>query len=268
MLTFFAEQLAALVGIEVCGTAHHWGREIRALGHEVRLMPPSCVKPYLKRGKSDTADAEAICEAVSRPTMRFVPVTAPEQQAALRLHRTRDLFVRQRTMLVNALRGHLAEFGVVASKGTHRVGKLIEVAADACGSALPEVARRCVATLAARLEQIGTSIAAVGRQILEWHRTNEISRRLETIPGVGVITAAAITATITDPNQVRSGRQLAAWIGLVPGQSSTGGKLHLGKVLKARSLRANLLTAVAGSRARVFKMCEVSRHKSMQVLAD
>ncbi len=232
VLPFFSEQPAALVGIEACGTAHHWAREIGQLGHEVRLMPPAYVKPYIKRGKSDVADAEAIAEAVSRPTMRFVAVKSAEQQAVLMLHRTRDLFIRQRTMLVNALRGHLAEFGATAAQGIYAASKLIEAAADACRSGLPDIARRCVATLAASLDELGQGIAAVDRQIHEWHRNNETSRRLETIAGVGVITASALAATVVDPHRFSSGRQLAAWIGLVPRQNGTGGKMQLGKISK------------------------------------
>jgi transposase len=232
VLAFFAEQPPALVGIEACSTAHHWARELGRLGHEVRLMPASYVKPYVKRGKSDAVDAEAIAEAVSRPTMRFVPVKSGEQQAVLMLHRSRDLLVRQRTMLANALRGHLAEFGVVAPAGLHRVTELVEAAGDACRSVLPDVAKGCVATLAASLEEVETSIAAVERQILKWHRSSEVSRRLESIPGVGVITASALAATVTDAGAFSSGRQLAAWLGLTPRQSGTGGKMHLGKISK------------------------------------
>ena len=232
VIGFFAEQPPALVGIEACSTAHYWARTLGALGHEVRLMPAGYVKAYVKRGKSDTIDAEAIAEAVTRPTMRFVAVKTPENQAVLMLHRSRELFVRQRTMLANAIRGHLAEFGIVAPAGLHKLPELIEAAAEACRGVLPEVARRCIATLAASLDEVGASVAAVERQILEWHRSDATSQRLESIPGIGVITATALAATVGDANQFGSGRQLAAWLGLVPRQNGTGGKLHLGRISK------------------------------------
>ncbi len=230
---FFAALPPCLVGMEACATAHHWARELRRLGHEVRLMPPAYVKPYVKRGKTDAADAEAICEAVARPTMRFVPTKTAEQQAALVLHRTRDLLVRQRTVLINALRGHMAEFGIVAPQGAGRVGELVAaVVADEEAGPLPPLARRALLALAAELQALGERIKAAEAAILAWHRDNEASRRLATIPGIGPITASAIAATVPDPAQFRSGRQFAAWIGLVPRQNSSGGKERLGRISK------------------------------------
>jgi transposase len=232
LIGFFRRLPPCLIGMEACSTAHFWARELAALGHEVRLMPAAYVKPYVKRGKSDTLDAEGICEAVTRPTMRYVAVKGPEQQAVLMLHRTGDLLVRQQTMLVNALRGHLAEFGIIAPQGLPSVPKLVGLAEKARGTGLPELAWRCIRSILAQLEDVRARIGQVEREIMTWHRTNELSQRLETIPGIGVITASALAATITDPSSFRSGRQLAAWIGLVPRQSGTGGKVRLGHISK------------------------------------
>ena len=232
VMPFFAKQPRCLVGMEACATAHHWAREIGKLGHEVRLMPPCYVKPYVKRNKNDAADAEAICEAVRRPTMRFVAVKSTEQQGVLMLHRSRELLVRQRTMLVNAMRAHMAEFGIVAPAGIQRVKKLFAVIADAEDDRLPPVARTCLEGLAWQFFSLHDEIAALETRIHAWHRSNETSRRLETIPGIGPITASALTASIGDPHLFRNGRELAAWIGLVPRQSSTGGRERLGRISK------------------------------------
>ena len=232
LIGFFRRLPPCLIGMEACSTAHFWARELAALGHEVRLMPAAYVKPYVKRGKSDALDAEGICEAVTRPTMRYVAVKGPEQQAVLMLHRTRDLLVRQRTMLVNALRGHLAEYGIIAPQGLPSVPKLMELAERARSTTLPELAWRCIGLILAQLEDVHARIGQVEREIMTWHRSSELSQRLETIPGIGVITASALAATITDPSSFRSGRQLAAWIGLVPRQSGTGGKVRLGHISK------------------------------------
>ena len=225
VLTFFTSLPPCLVGIEACGTAHHWAREIRALGHEVRLMPASYVKPYVKRGKTDAADAEAICEAVTRPSMRFVPVKTAEQQAVLMLHRMRDLLVRQRTMLVNALRGHMAELGIIAPQGISRVGDLVAALLGEDESKLPKLARYALCGLASELETLGERVKEVEGAILAWHKDNEASLRLATIPGIGPITASAIVATVTDPTQFHSPcvRGVAAGIGLAnPGVQDTG----------------------------------------------
>jgi transposase len=232
VLAFFRDLPPCLVGIEACSTAHHWAREIRSLGHEVRLMPASYVKPYVKRGKTDAADAEAICEAVTRPSMRFVPLKSAEQQAALMLHRTRDLLIRQRTMLINALRGHMAEFGIIAPQGASRVGELVALLMDEGEAALPALARQALRGLAGELHALETRIAEIEAAILAWHKGNEVSRRLATIPGIGPITASAVVATVGDAAQLGSARQLAAWIGLVPKQNSSGGKQRQGGISK------------------------------------
>lgn len=211
VLAFFEGLPPCLIGIEACGTAHHWAREIKARGHEVRLMPASYVRPYVKRGKTDAADAEAICEAVTRPTMRYVPVKSAEQQAVLMLHRTRELLVRQRTMLVNALRGHMAELGIIAPQGISRVGDLV-AALMGEDTKMPALARQALGELVAELDTLGSRVKQVEAAILAWHKDNEASRRLAGILGIGPITASAIVATVTDPSQFRSARQFAAWI--------------------------------------------------------
>ena len=245
---FFADLPSCLVGMEACATAHHWARLIGASGHEVRLIPPSYVKPYVRRSKTDAADAQAICEAVGRPSMRFVPVKSAAQQAALLHHRVRDLLVRQRTMLINALRGHLGEFGIIAPAGRHRVVDLINLLQDAGDADVPALAREALRGLIAELHALEVRIEAVEAVIVREHKTNAVSRRLASIPGIGPITASAIAATIADPSVFKSGRELAAWIGLVPRQHSSGGKQKLGRVSKQgdRYLR-RLLTIGATS---------------------
>ena len=245
---FFADLLPCRVGIEACATAHYWARLIGASGHQVRLIPPSYVKPYVRRSKTDAADAAAICEAVGRPSMRFVPVKSAAQQAALLHHRVRDLLVRQRTMLINALRGHFAEFGIIAPVGRHRVVDLINLLQDVDDADMPALAREALRSLIAELQAIDVRIEAVEAVIVREHRTNPVSRRLASIPGIGPITASAIAATVADPSVFRSGRELAAWIGLVPRQHSSGGKRKLGRVSKQgdRYLR-RLLTIGATS---------------------
>lgn len=232
VLPFFKKVPPCLVGMEACATAHHWARQLIELGHEVKLMPPHYVKPYVKRGKNDAADAEAICEAVTRPSMRFVSVKSTEQQSVLMLHRTRELLVRQRTMLINAIRAHMAEFGIVAPVGVPQVKKLLNIIVDIDDARLPTVARSCLESLARQFLSLNEEISAAENQIYAWHRSNEVSRRLETIPGIGPISASALAASITDPEVFRNGRELAAWIGLVPRQNSTGGKQRLGRISK------------------------------------
>src|SRR5689334_12941571 len=232
VLSFFSRLAPCLVGMEACATAHYWGRELAALGHEVRLMPAQYVKAYIKRNKNDAADAEAICEAVVRPTMRFVPVKTAEQQGALLLHRGRERLVRQRTGLVNALRGHLAEFGVIAPQGLRNVGKLIAIVRDESDTRLPDQARKVLMVLAEQIELLEAAVAALEKQLMAWHKSNAVSQRLATIPGIGPIIATAIAATVTDPIAFRSGREFAAWLGLVPRQNSTGGKTRLGGISK------------------------------------
>lgn len=232
VLEFFMELPRCLIGIEACATAHHWSRELQAVGHTVRLMPPSYVKAYLKRNKNDANDAAAICEAVQRPTMRFVATKSKDQQAALMLHRTRQLLVRQRTMLTNAMRGHLAELGIVSAKGRQGTSELLEIISDAKDDRVPVVARACLDVLARQYATIQTEVGAIEKRILAWHRSSEACRRLEEIPGIGPIVATALVAEIGNWTAFSSGRGLAAWIGLVPKQHSTGGKDKLGSITK------------------------------------
>ena len=229
---FFAGLEPCLVGMEACATSHHWARQIAGLGHEVRLMPAAYVKPYVRRQKNDAADAEAICEAVTRPTMRFVPIKGVEQQGVLVLHRTRELLVRQRTMLINALRGHCAEFGMIVAQGARRVSELIDQVRQADPTVLPQIGRAALLMLADQLGALEVQIHALERRLLVWHRENQDSQRLATIPGVGVITATALAASITDPGLFRSGREFATFLGLVPRQNSAGGKDRLGRISK------------------------------------
>jgi len=232
LLAFFGSLPACLVGMEACATAHHWAREIAALGHRVRLMPPSYVKAYVRRQKNDAADAEAICEAVTRPTMRFVPVKSAERQGVLVLHRTRELLVRQRTMLINAIRGHCAEFGLVVPQGARRAAELVERVRHGETHGLPDLARSALLMLADQLNALACQIHALERRLLAWHRQDQASQRLATIPGVGIITATALSATVVDPSAFRSGREFAAFLGLVPRQNSSGGKDRLGRISK------------------------------------
>jgi len=232
MLEFFTDLPPCLVGIEACPSAHHWGRELFGLGHTVKLMPPSYVKAYLKRSKNDANDAAAICEAVTRPSMRFVPIKTKQQQAALMLHRTRQLLVRQRTMLSNALRGHLAELGIVSAKGRHGTAELLKIITDVEDDRIPPAARGILDVLARQYGAIGAEIGSIDKSILALHRSCEVSRRLAEIPGIGPIVATALVAEIGDWKAFRSGRNLAAWIGLVPKQHTTGGKDRLGSITK------------------------------------
>ena len=232
VLAFFQKLPPCLVGIEACASSHHWSRELQALGHTVRLMPPAYVKPYVKRHKNDATDAEAICEAVSRPNMRFVETKTPEQQSCLTLHRTRHLLIRQQTSVINAIRAHLAEFGIVAPVGRDGVDQLLGIVADASDKRLPEVARACVAALGAQLRMLKAQILEFDRMIRAWHRSSEASRRLDECPGIGPVLATALVASVADPKAFRSGRDFSAWIGLVPKQNSSGGKDKLGSISK------------------------------------
>jgi transposase len=246
VLTFFQKLPPCLVGIEACASSHHWSRELHALGHTVRLMPPAYVKPYVKRQKNDATDAEAICEAVSRPNMRFVATKTREQQSCLMLHRTRHLFIRQQTAVINAIRAHLAELGIVAPVGRQGVEQLLGIVADPNDKRVPEVARVCIAALGAQLRVLKAQILEFDRMIIAWHRSNETSKRLDEIPGVGPALATALVASIADPKAFRSGRDFSAWIGLVPKQHSSGGREKLGGISKQgdRYLRS-LFTAGA-----------------------
>jgi len=232
VMRFFQDLAPCLVGLEACATAHHWARELAKLGHEVRLMPARDVKAYVKRNKNDAADAEAICEAVRRPTMRFVSVKSAEQQVQLMQHRTRDLVMRQRTQLINAIRAHMAELGITAPQGRDGIKQLLAIIANEKDTRLPVDAHASLMILAAQLQAMQTTIGVLEKQIVARHRSNLHSKRLQTIPGVGVIGATAIAATVTDPAAFRSGRDFAAWVGLVPRQDSTGGKPRLGPISK------------------------------------
>ena len=232
VLAFFQKLPPCLVGIEACASSHHWSRELQGLGHTVRLMPPAYVKPYVKRHKNDAIDAEAICEAVTRPNMRFVATKTREQQSFMTLHRTRHLFIRQQTSVINAIRAHLAEFGIVAPVGRKGIEQSLNVAADAGDKRLPEVARACVTALGAQLQTLKAQILQFDRLIMAWHRSSQASRRLDDIPGVGPALATALVATVADPRAFRSGRNFSAWIGLVPKQHSSGGKDRLGSISK------------------------------------
>src|SRR5436189_5967735 len=232
VMKFFEALPPCLVGMEACASAHFWARELRKLGHQVRLMPAKDVKAYVKRNKNDAADAEAICEAVRRPTMRFVGAKSAAQQGRLMQHRTRDLLLRQRTQAINALRAHMAELGIVAAQGRGGLKQLLTIIADARDERLPIDARASLIVLAAQLQALHTMIGSIERRIVVQHRAYEASKRLECIHGMGVIGASAITATVTDPSAFRSGRDFAAWIGLVPRQDSTGGKQKLGPISK------------------------------------
>jgi transposase len=247
LLKFFGSLPACTVGIEACATSHHWARRIAELGHRVHLLPPAHVKPYVKRGKkNDAADAAAICEAVTRPHMRTVPVKTEAQQAVLLLHRARDLLVRQRTMLICALRSHMAEFGVTAGQGRGNFVKLVASMQD--DGSLPELARTALRLIAAQIEDANARIEALEKQIVARHRHDEASRRLATIPGIGPIIASALAASVPDASTFKSGRQFAAWLGLVPRQNSTGGKERLGGITKAgdRYLRKLLVVGATG----------------------
>jgi transposase len=237
LLAYFAGLPRSCVGLEACASAHHWARSISALGHEVRLIAPSYVKPYVQRQKNDAADAAAIAEALTRPHMRFVPIKTVAQQGALMLHRVRDLLIKQRTMTLNALRAHLAELGLVSAKGRDGAAALVRlVEADAEDGrqrqGLDALARSALLGLVTQLRVLQGEIAVLDRRILAWHRENEVSQRLASIPGIGVLSATALAATIGDGSAFQSSRQLAAWLGLVPRQNSSGGKERLGKITK------------------------------------
>ena len=231
VIGFFKGLQPCLVGMEACATAHHWARELIALGHDVKLMPPAYVKAYVKRNKNDAADAEAICEAVARPSMRFVPVKDVDQQAVLMLHRARNLLIRQRTMLVNALRAHLAEFGIIAPQGLRHVEQLVEAIDDET-LALPELARSILQLIVAQLNDTQGKVRDLEARLAKWHRNSRISRLLASVPGVGIMGASAIAATVSDPNLFGSGREFAAWLGMTPRQNSSGGKERLGGTSK------------------------------------
>lgn len=249
VLAFFAKLEPGVIGIEACGTAHYWGRALSELGHEVKLMAPHYVKPYVKRSKTDAADAEAICEAVERPTMRFVPIKTTEQQAIQMVHRARSMLVRQRTMLVNAIRSHLAEFGLVTGLGLAKtaalVAEVLKAGEDECP--IPEVARTVVRCLTQQVGLLDKQIRRLDVELLAWHRSNAASKLLASIPGVGIVTATAIAATVPDPAYFESGRAFAAWLGLTPRANSSGGKDRLGRITKMGSQYIRTLLVVGAT---------------------
>jgi transposase len=232
VVPFFEKLGRCLIGIEACATSHYWARELRKLGHDVRLMPPSYVKPYVKRQKNDSADAEAICEAVTRPTMRYVEVKTPEQQSVMVLHRTRVMLMRQRIQLSNAIRAHMAEFGLIAAVGRDGLQRLITIVEDEHDNRVPAEARICLQMMAVQLRLVNEQVLENDRRIRTSARATDTGRRLMAIPGVGPLLASAFVATIPDPTTFKSGRNLAAWIGLVPRQNSSGGKERLGGITK------------------------------------
>lgn len=233
VLPFFTKMPPCLIGIEACGTSHHWARELTKLGHEVRIMPPTYVKPYVKRSKNDAVDAEAICEAVTRPTMRFVAMKSTDQQAALSVHRVRDLLVKQRTQLVNMIRGLLAEFGIDIPIGLERaLGVARQIAVSEVAPDVPAVAKQMLDLLCAQVLDTHVRLQAIDRAIIVLERTDEVARRLSTIPGIGPVGATALAASVADPRHFRSGREFAAWLGLTPTQNSSGGKDRLGRITK------------------------------------
>jgi len=265
MEKFFASLPAAVIGMEACAGAHYWARLAQRHGHEVRLMPASYVKPYVKRNKTDGRDAEAVCEAMGRPTMRFVAVKSEQQQAVLVLHRTRTLLVRQRTMLANALRGHLAEFGIVAAQGVRGLRGLIEGVKAPCETGVPEVARGALLMLAGQWEALDAKVRALELEIVRSVRESEAARRLMAVPCVGPIIASAMVASVADARVFRSARGFAAWLGLTPRQMGTGGKQRSGPISKQgdRALRTLL---IIGASAKLRQ--EVARGVSDPWLRD
>ncbi|MEE8307278.1 MAG: IS110 family transposase [Gammaproteobacteria bacterium] len=229
---FFSKLEPCLVGMEACGTSHYWARELGSLGHDVKLMPPAYVKPYVKRGKSDAGDAEATCEGVTRPTMRFVAVKSADQQSVVMLHRTRELLVRQRTQLVNIIRGQLAEFGVTLAKGIQHALKFVRQLLDGGALDIPDLGVKVVMVLAEQVRQLQIRIGELEKELKRWFRADRVAQGLATIPGIGFITASALSSTVTDPNQFTSSRQFAAWLGLTPRANSSGGKERQGRISK------------------------------------
>jgi transposase len=232
LLKFFEKQEPCLVGMEACASSHYWGRELTKLGHEVRLMAPSYVKPYVKRGKSDAADAEAICEAVTRPTMRSVPIKSPEQQAILCQHRARQLLVGQRTQLSNTIRGLIGEFGCTLRKGLNYIRTFAQELKQGSGPELPKIAKEVIGSLCHQLLVLDHRISALEKKIFAAARQDKRVKLLLTIPGIGPVTASAIVATVGTPENFKSGRDFAAWIGLTPLNKSSGGKERLGKITR------------------------------------
>lgn len=247
VLEFLRQIEPCLVGIEACGSAHYWANAIGEFGHTVRLMPPAYVKPYVKRNKTDAADAEAICEAVTRPTMRFVPIKSPEEQAASMVLKTRELFVRQRSQTANAMRAHMAELGIIAATGMTSIAKLIAVLRDDRDERLPNSARTALLEMAEQIEKLTARVEALDTKIVAAVKADEAARRLTTIPGVGPIIAATVRAAVPDPAAFRTGRDLAAWIGITPRANSSGGKERLGKISKQGNKQLRTLLIVGAT---------------------
>lgn len=254
VLAFFEKLEPCLVGMEACSTSHYWGRELTRFGHEVKLMPPAYVKPYVKRGKTDAADAEAICEAVTRPTMRFVAIKSPDQQAVLSLHRARQLMIGQRTQLSNMIRGLIGEFGHIVRKGPDHIRDFAERLKRGDGPDLPDIAHDVIASLCDQLLTLHRRIGLLEKRIFAASRKDERVKLLLTIPGIGPVTASAIIATVGTPDQFRTGREFAAWVGLTPLNRSSGGKERLGKISKMgdQYLRRLLVVGMT-SRVRVAR---------------
>ncbi len=258
LLPFFEKLPPCLVGIEACATSHYWARELGKLGHEVKLMPAQYVKPYVKRQKNDMADAEAIAEAVTRPTMRFVGQKSPSEQSAMMLHKVRLMLTRQLVMITNATRAHMAEFGIIAPVGRGGVDRLLAIVDDETNEQIPAEARRCLQMLVAQLKLVKLQILDNDRQVLALARSTEIGRRLMEVPGIGPLVASALVACVPDPSMFRCGRNMAAWLGLVPKQNSSGGKERLGSITKAgnRYLRQMLF---AGAMAVIRRAMQGTR---------
>ena len=252
VLAFFAQHSPCLVGMEACGGAHYWARKLQAQGHTVKLMAPQFVKPYVKANKTDAADAEAICEAVNRPTMRFVPIKNIEQQAILSVHRARQGFVRARTAQANQIRGLLSEYGITLPQGISHVTKRLPEIIEDAENDLPGLFRGLLQRLVAHLRELNHQVCELEEQIEAWHRANEASQKLAKIPGIGALTASALSASIGDARSFRNGRELAAWLGLVPRQHSSGGKpLLLGISKRGDTYLRTLMIHGARSAVRV-----------------
>uniref|UniRef100_UPI003A949FCC IS110 family transposase n=1 Tax=Hoeflea sp. TaxID=1940281 RepID=UPI003A949FCC len=247
LLEFFRGVEPCLVGLEACASAHHWANVIGQFGHTVRLMPPAYVKAYVKRNKTDAADAEAICEAVTRPTMRFVPIKSPEDQAAGMVLKTRELFIRQRSQTANAMRAHLAELGIIAATGMTSIAKLVAILRDDDDARLPSAARATLLEMAEQIEGLTARIEVLNTKIMAAVKADETARRLTSIPGVGPIIAATVRAVIQDPAAFRTGRDLAAWIGITPRANSSGGKERLGRISKRGNKQLRTLLIVGAT---------------------
>jgi transposase len=255
LITFFANLQPCLIGMEACGGAHHWARKLKSLGHDVRIMAPQFVKPYVKSNKNDAADAEAICEAVTRPNMRFVPVKNIEQQSVLALHRVRQGLVKARTAQGNQIRGLLAEFGLIIPIGLCNIAKRVPELIEDAANELTGSFRLLIERLMDRLKETDKQVKELEMQIKLWHRTHHESHKLEKIPGVGPITASALVATIGDAKNFKNGRQVAAWLGLVPRQNSTGGKATLQGISKRGDTYLRTLL-VQGARSVILSACK------------